>query len=621
MTAVLDDPFAEEIERRDRWGRPLLVPPGGGERQPYTRMSTMSGYLCDKSALETWTRQKLAIGLSRREDLCALIASLPVIHDCFTDKSLLTKEQKKSDVETKARLAEYMEAAMEAGDRLYKANWGTAIHAFIERGVWDSAPQRMIADVQAALKMFADHKLEVLATERFVVNDALQAAGTFDYLVRHPKYGCCIADVKGLPLDTPLPTPTGWTTMSEVQVGDELLSQDGKPCTVLTKSQVHHNPCVRVHFDDGTSAICDVDHRWAVRRHDRTGAIDDVVTAAEMQRWMAQKKPNEHMGVLTPGALELPPVDLPIDPYVLGAWLGDGKHTSGEIAKGDAWLFEEIERRGYRVGADISSEDRCEAHTVLGLRTQLRQAGLLGNKYIPDGYLRASREQRLALLQGLMDTDGGWNKARHQASFSAVNLPLARQVHELALSLGQRATYTTAPYSGFGVTGVAARVNFSPRDLNPFRMPRKRDQVTYRAMSRAHRRLVTKIEDTLLVPTQCIEVDSSNHTYLCTRDFIPTHNTGQMDGHGLEFGVQFSGYAGGVLYDWETDERTPLESLTGGEPVNQDVGLLIHVPLGQARTALYPINLVRGRQAAQLAVQVREERSYKEFIGPELVAS
>jgi hypothetical protein len=293
MTAVLDDPFAEEIERRDRWGRPLLVPPGGGERQPYTRMSTMSGYLCDKSALETWTRQKLAIGLSRREDLCALIASLPVIHDCFTDKSLLTKEQKKSDVETKARLAEYMEAAMEAGDRLYKANWGTAIHAFIERGVWDSAPQRMIADVQAALKMFADHKLEVLATERFVVNDALQAAGTFDYLVRHPKYGCVIADVK----------------------------------------------------------------------------------------------------------------------------------------------------------------------------------------------------------------------------------------------------------------------------------------------------------------------------------------TGQMDGHGLEFGVQFSGYAGGVLYDWKTDERTPLESLTGGEPVNQDVGLLIHVPLGQARTALYPINLVRGRQAAQLAVQVREERSYKEFIGPELVAS
>lgn len=202
MTVTAPDPFDLGVEEevwppRDRWSRPLLIPNGGTERQPYTRMSTLSGYLTDKSAVETWTRQRLAIGLAMRPDLCALIAALPPLHDITQDKRLLSKEQKQQDADTKAKLADYLQQAMEAGGCHFKANLGTAKHMFIERGVWDSAPERMIADVESAVRAFTEHGLEVLATERFVANDELGAAGSFDYLVRHPRYGCVIADVKG----------------------------------------------------------------------------------------------------------------------------------------------------------------------------------------------------------------------------------------------------------------------------------------------------------------------------------------------------------------------------------------------------------------------------------------
>lgn len=198
---TIADLLEETGPPRDRWGRPLLIPKGGTERIPYTRMSSLSGYLCDKGALETWSRQRLAIGLALREDLCALIASLPPLNDLKADKRDLTKEQRQQDIDTKEKLATYMEQAMEAGGRLHKAHWGTAVHQFIERGVWDSAPSRMIADVEAGCRLFAEHGMEVLATERFVANDELQAAGSFDYLVRHPRYGVCVADVKTGALD------------------------------------------------------------------------------------------------------------------------------------------------------------------------------------------------------------------------------------------------------------------------------------------------------------------------------------------------------------------------------------------------------------------------------------
>lgn len=196
----LIDPFEDERvgPPRDRWDRPLLIPAKGGERIPYTRMSTLAGYLCDDFGLGTWQRRLLAIGMSEREDLCAMVSSLPALNDAQCNKKALTKAQREQDVATKAKLDEYVDLALETAGRNYKANMGTAIHGLIELGHADHAPAKIQPDVTSALDAIQQAGMQVLASETFVANDELQAAGSFDHIIEVPQpgWGAVIADVK-----------------------------------------------------------------------------------------------------------------------------------------------------------------------------------------------------------------------------------------------------------------------------------------------------------------------------------------------------------------------------------------------------------------------------------------
>lgn len=195
LSALLDDD-TEAGPPRDRHKRPLIRPRDGGELVPHTRMSTLSGYVCDKSAITTWEENLLARGLAANEDLCALIASLPPLNGLKVSKDSLSREQKRQDKDTKAKLREYVDAAKDAAGRWYKARYGTAIHGFIEQADWTDAPERMKPDIASALAAFEEHGCEVIAHERFAVNEVLQAAGSFDYLIRHPRFGIVPGDCK-----------------------------------------------------------------------------------------------------------------------------------------------------------------------------------------------------------------------------------------------------------------------------------------------------------------------------------------------------------------------------------------------------------------------------------------
>ena len=196
MTA---DPFDLDVELppRDRWKRPLIVPAGGGERIPYTRASTMANYVADHSGLHTWEKRLLAVGMGLREDLAARAAALPRLHAERCDKKSLTRKQINEDRATNALVDELIEAAFETAGKNYKANHGSAIHSLTEpHANLDAVPVRMQADVDSWITKLERDNLDVLATEVFVVNDALQAAGTFDHLVRHPTYGIVVLDKK-----------------------------------------------------------------------------------------------------------------------------------------------------------------------------------------------------------------------------------------------------------------------------------------------------------------------------------------------------------------------------------------------------------------------------------------
>ncbi|MFC0115656.1 replicative DNA helicase [Kibdelosporangium aridum] len=157
---------------------------------------------------------------------------------------------------------------------------------------------------------------------------------------------------KALALDTPLPTPTGWTTMGEVKVGDHLIDATGKPTTVVAATDVMHNrPCYEVEFSDGTVITADAEHQWLTdtraSRRDRRRAPAIRTTrelASSIRCATADERANHSVSNTRP--LDLPERELLLSPYVLGAWLGDGHSASARFTTADPEIICHIEGEG-----------------------------------------------------------------------------------------------------------------------------------------------------------------------------------------------------------------------------------------------------------------------------------
>ena len=368
---------------------------------------------------------------------------------------------------------------------------------------------------------------------------------------------------KCLSLDTPLVTPNGWTTPADVSVGDKVMGADGKPTTVTFVSPVFlGNECYRVDFNDGTSIVADAEHLWetncrypnAAGNHTPGEPWEPHIalrTTRQILKTLNHQGDKHNHRVRLAAPLDLPAADLPIDPYVLGVWLGDGSSAHGEIcAHPDDMvpftaLFAEA---GYGTKWRRSG-DKVPMSTVYGLRTKLRKAGLLGNKHIPREYMRGSLTQRLALLQGLMDTDGCIDQ-NGRCEFTQVREHIARDLLELARSLGWRATFRKGVSSMRGVEmGPKFIVRFqheSGSGLSAFRLQRKAERaaahgIARRKSSRGAWRSIVDIVPVESVAVRCIRVDNADHLFLAGEAMVPTHNTVQEQGFQLQ-DYTFSGY-------------------------------------------------------------------------------
>ena len=363
---------------------------------------------------------------------------------------------------------------------------------------------------------------------------------------------------KGLSLNTPIPTPSGWTTMGEVSVGDVLYDEQGNECHVTFVSDIHHLDCYEVTFSNGEKIICDGDHRWlTTARVIRPGYgkkaslahHTDVRDTREIFKTQVYgKRQDRNHSVAMPEPICGREQDLQLDPYLLGAWLGDGCSAKSEIVCGDEDLEEMtsyLKETGWpvRVYKDrtawrilLTDGDRHHNRTKDCVQRRLRNIGVFGDKHIPQEYLRASFEQRLALLQGLMDTDGTCDK-RGRSQEYCTNLPALRDDFcELLASLGIKYSVRTklCRCNGKQLETEAYYVQFCVnRDRFPvFRLSRKkeRQKADGSVAPRSRTVQIVSVKEVPTVPTKCIQVDSPNSLFLCGKTMLPTHNTALVAG-------------------------------------------------------------------------------------------
>lgn len=332
---------------------------------------------------------------------------------------------------------------------------------------------------------------------------------------------------KGLALDTPVPTPGGWRLHGDLKIGDEVFALDGSVAKVIGTSGLKHLECYRIKFQCGEEIVADCEHRWIVEKKSRArlksgkraGYRRVVMTTKELAEHR-QSRSDARLRVPIAGPIQHPKKDLPLDPYLLGVWLGDGNSHDGQITNVDAEVWSEIGKAGFKTGW---TSKNGQTRYVLGLKSVLREIGVLGkgNKGIPDAYMTAGIEQRRALLQGLMDTDGTVSKDSGQATFNNSNRRLVEQVVELLASLGIRSStrFYENGHSGYH------HVSFKPLPSDKVcRLPRKASLARTPKWSRRHHAIVS-VEPCGIIPTSCIAVDHPAHAYLVGRNFIPTHNT------------------------------------------------------------------------------------------------
>jgi deoxycytidine triphosphate deaminase len=373
----------------------------------------------------------------------------------------------------------------------------------------------------------------ILHPGEFVLGSTLERVRLPDDLVAR-------LEGKALALDTEVPTSQGWKTMGELRPGDLVFDEEGFPTVVLAATEpMLGRPCREVVFSDGTSIVCDVEHLWrTIDKHGRRYGRrrDHAVTTAQIERTLLVQGERNHQIPLA-GAVWYPTRELPIDPYVLGAWIGDGTTTKAEITCADAEILEEVAMAGYsvapqrtrrlvyRIGGTGHTRNAATGRYERNdsLSSALRNLGLLGYKRIPDEYLSASIEQREALLQGLMDTDGYVDKLG-RCDLTTVREPLAHQFCELVASLGFRPTLARKRAVLSGVDcGPKYEVQFMA-DRPVFRLSRK--LARQKLEGRFHRfRSIAEVREVPSVPVRCIQVSSPNGLFLVSRSYIATHNS------------------------------------------------------------------------------------------------
>ena len=352
---------------------------------------------------------------------------------------------------------------------------------------------------------------------------------------------------KAQPLDSKVLTPRGWKTIRDLFPGSIVFSSSGKPSVVLGVFPQGEKEIFKVVFSDGSSTECCRDHLWAVQTWD--DKENDLWRVLPLTELMIDFKLTDRFKYYIPmvSPINFPKKELPLDPYILGLLLGDGcfRNATIRMSTTDAEIVDAIvdyamstNQKVTQVSKyDYSISKKTRSHEKAPLRNILEELNLHNHtspvKFIPDCYLYSSVEDRLAVLQGLLDTDGHICKAHQSLEYITTSPWLKDGVTHIVRSLGGKVNVATKKThyikAGACVSGKRAYriIIMLPHNLMPFRLSRKKNVLlNNRSTAKCDylNRWITDIIPVGKKEASCILIDDPDHLYI-TDDFIVTHNT------------------------------------------------------------------------------------------------
>lgn len=367
---------------------------------------------------------------------------------------------------------------------------------------------------------------------------------------------------KAQPINTIIPTPNGNIELGKIQVGDYVFDRKGKPTKVLGVYPQGLKEKYKVVLSDGRETICASDHLWS---YYTSGSNLVSKTAEEMLNSGLKNSNGFKYKIPTNEPIQYSTKEYIIDPYLIGVFLGDGcckeryltlsseteeiPNLVGEIINATPirnsetnynWSFEwNDEAKAIKWicghGAERSTERKKPKTLDYFEKYEKYLMQYANEKDIPPEYKYGDIEQRLSLVQGLMDTDGSINSTdnhRYNMRFTSTSLKLIKSLQEVLFSLGYSSTIHSDERKEKYTTNICYSLNINiPNEekYKFFRLKRKRD-IALEAQKYHKRKDYSKISIVDIIPLEemtemvCIYVDNSEHLYL-TNDCIVTHNT------------------------------------------------------------------------------------------------
>lgn len=340
-----------------------------------------------------------------------------------------------------------------------------------------------------------------------------------------------VAADEALALGTPVQTPYGPVPIEYLKRGDLVIGSDGWPTEVVKATDVmEQRDCCRVVFEDNTSVVTSAGHLWRYRQSGRPWQVGTTEHMASLRGHVFV--PRVAGVVQRQGEM---PDELPVDPWLLGCWLGDGDARNATVTVGEQDLASFQTALPLGVWAS-----RCETHAGTprfyvryddsgargtGFKHDLAELGVLGDKHVPDRYLYAGSTARMQLVRGLMDSDGCANK-NGTVTFVNCNERLLRAVVELLRSLGEKVSGVNWRADARSRTGRVGKVEWTPRLFVPFTYSRKVARCAWQLHgARGESIRVVSIERVDSVPVKCIGVAAADHLFLAGEGCALTHNT------------------------------------------------------------------------------------------------